>query len=83
MQQTFGIPPSDILHVSAKTGQGVSELLKAIVERVPPPAVGEQAVSRFQSTRILLGLSWLNRPPLNPRKCEHYSLTLNMTGIVV
>lgn len=55
MQQTFGIPPSDILHVSAKTGQGVSELLKAIVERVPPPAVGEQATtSKSEKMRALL-----------------------------
>lgn len=38
MQQTFGISPSDILQVSAKTGRGVAELLRAIVDRVPPPA---------------------------------------------
>jgi GTP-binding protein LepA len=30
-------PPGDILHVSAKTGEGVEELLAAIVERVPAP----------------------------------------------
>ncbi|KAF8609890.1 GTP-binding protein lepa [Ceratobasidium sp. AG-I] len=55
MQQTFGIPPSDIVHVSAKTGQGVSELLKAIVERVPPPAVGEETQSsKSEKMRALL-----------------------------
>ncbi|KAL5635426.1 hypothetical protein ACGC1H_004276 [Rhizoctonia solani] len=43
MQQTFNISPSDILHVSAKTGQGVPELLQAIVDRVPPPAAGQDA----------------------------------------
>jgi GTP-binding protein LepA len=29
--------PADILHVSAKTGQGVDELVRAVIERVPPP----------------------------------------------
>ncbi|CAE6448560.1 unnamed protein product, partial [Rhizoctonia solani] len=43
MQQTFNISPSDILHVSAKTGHGVPELLKAIVDRVPPPGAGQDA----------------------------------------
>jgi GTP-binding protein LepA len=38
----LGVPLEDILHVSAKDGTGVPELLKAIVERVPPP-VGNAA----------------------------------------
>jgi GTP-binding protein LepA len=29
--------PDDILHVSAKSGEGVPELLKAVIDRVPPP----------------------------------------------
>ena len=29
--------PGDILHVSAKTGQGVPELLEEVIRRVPPP----------------------------------------------
>jgi GTP-binding protein LepA len=33
----LGCDPSEILHVSGKTGQGVPELLDAIVERIPPP----------------------------------------------
>ena len=33
----FDRDPSDILHVSAKTGQGVPDLLRAVVEQVPPP----------------------------------------------
>ncbi len=32
-----GIPESDILLVSGKTGDGIVELLRAVVERVPPP----------------------------------------------
>jgi GTP-binding protein LepA len=33
----LGCDPSEILQVSAKTGEGVEELLRAVVERVPPP----------------------------------------------
>ncbi|KAG9123777.1 Translation factor guf1 mitochondrial, partial [Ceratobasidium sp. 392] len=43
MQSTFDISPADILQVSAKTGQGVSKLLRAIIERVPPPAVADRS----------------------------------------
>ncbi|EUC61701.1 elongation factor-type GTP-binding protein [Rhizoctonia solani AG-3 Rhs1AP] len=55
MQHTFNISPSDILHVSAKTGQGVPELLQAIVDRVPPPAAGQDAGAVTRATmRALL-----------------------------
>jgi GTP-binding protein LepA len=37
MEQTFGFDPDDILAVSGKTGQGVGDLLRTVVERVPPP----------------------------------------------
>ena len=37
IDNVLGIPADTILHVSAKTGEGVPELLDAIVERVPPP----------------------------------------------
>ncbi|MFN3597761.1 MAG: translation elongation factor 4 [Rubricoccaceae bacterium] len=33
----IGGDPAEVLHVSAKTGQGVPEVLEAIVRRVPPP----------------------------------------------
>ncbi|EPQ57963.1 GTP-binding protein lepa [Gloeophyllum trabeum ATCC 11539] len=38
MQSTFGVDPSDILHISAKTGKGIENVLQAIIERIPPPA---------------------------------------------
>jgi GTP-binding protein LepA len=37
IQRVLGIPTGEILRISAKTGEGVSELLDAVVERVPPP----------------------------------------------
>jgi GTP-binding protein LepA len=37
IENVLGIPADSILHVSAKTGEGVAELLDAIVDRVPPP----------------------------------------------
>ena len=37
IERVLGIPAADILRISAKTGEGVPELLDAIVERIPPP----------------------------------------------
>ncbi|KKW41369.1 MAG: Elongation factor 4 [Candidatus Magasanikbacteria bacterium GW2011_GWA2_56_11] len=34
----LGCKPEEILHCSGKTGQGVPELLAAVIDRVPPPA---------------------------------------------
>src|SRR5438477_501129 len=33
----IGGDPNDVLRISAKTGEGVPEVLEAIVERIPPP----------------------------------------------
>jgi len=33
----IGCPRSDILHISAKTGEGVLAVLEAVVRRIPPP----------------------------------------------
>ncbi|KAJ8461864.1 hypothetical protein ONZ45_g18142 [Pleurotus djamor] len=38
MQSTFGIDPDGVIAISAKTGKGVEEVLRAIVERIPPPS---------------------------------------------
>ncbi|MEA4862410.1 MAG: translation elongation factor 4 [Victivallaceae bacterium] len=39
MEEILTLPREDALLVSAKTGQGVMELLEAIVERIPPPTI--------------------------------------------
>jgi GTP-binding protein LepA len=35
--ELVGVDPSDVLRVSAKTGTGVENLLRAVIQRVPPP----------------------------------------------
>ena len=37
IQQAFGFNADEIFHVSAKDGQGITEVLDAIVQRIPPP----------------------------------------------
>jgi len=37
IEKVLGIPADEILRISAKTGEGVAELLDAVVDRVPPP----------------------------------------------
>jgi GTP-binding protein LepA len=55
IEEVIGIGASDALHISAKTGQGVAELLERIVERVPPPGGDEGA-----PTRALLFDAWFD-----------------------
>ena len=37
IERVLGVPAAEILRISAKSGVGVTELLDAIVERIPPP----------------------------------------------
>ena len=37
IEQVLGIPADEILRISAKTGEGVPEVLDAVVERIPAP----------------------------------------------
>ena len=37
IEQVLGIPAEDILRISAKTGDGVPELLDAVIEHIPAP----------------------------------------------
>jgi GTP-binding protein LepA len=42
----IGCDPSDVLRVSAKTGEGVSDLLDTVIDLVPPPAGDPNARAR-------------------------------------
>jgi GTP-binding protein LepA len=42
----IGGDPDEILRISAKTGEGVSEILESIVERIPPPSGDPEAPPR-------------------------------------
>jgi GTP-binding protein LepA len=42
----IGCDPADVLRVSAKTGEGVADLLNAVVEQVPPPDGDLEAPAR-------------------------------------
>ena len=42
----LGVKPEDILQISAKTGQGVDELLEAVIHRLPAPNASDKSQSR-------------------------------------
>ncbi len=37
IENVLGLPAEEVLQISAKTGDGITELLDAIVDRIPPP----------------------------------------------
>ena len=43
IENVLGLAADEVLHVSAKTGQGVDALLDALVERIPPPVGDREA----------------------------------------
>ena len=43
IEDTIGLDAKDALLVSAKTGQGVHEMLEAVVDRIPPPVADREA----------------------------------------
>ena len=54
VEEVIGLDASDAVEISAKTGQGVEEVLEAIVARLPAPAEGEGA----EPLKALLVDSW-------------------------
>ncbi len=46
MSELTGVPEEDVLRVSGKTGQGVPDLLRAVIERIPPPTGDPDAPPR-------------------------------------
>jgi GTP-binding protein LepA len=55
IEDVIGLDKTDVLNVSAKTGQGIEALLERIVEKVPPPA-GDPAAP----LRALIYDSWFD-----------------------
>ncbi|WP_198296313.1 translation elongation factor 4 [Deinococcus sp. DB0503] len=43
LEEVIGIPAEEAVFASGKTGQGVDQILEAIVERIPPPSGDPQA----------------------------------------
>ena len=54
LSETFGFLESEVLLVSGKTGEGVDELLKAIVERIPAPKMDPASSAGLRSLRALV-----------------------------
>jgi len=44
IEDVIGIPAQDAIRASAKTGEGVDDILEAVVQRIPPPS-GDPAAS--------------------------------------
>ena len=55
IEEIIGIEANDAVHVSAKTGVGVSDLLDQLVARIPPPKGDEDA-----PTKALIVDSWFD-----------------------
>ncbi len=54
IESVLGIPAEEILRISAKTGEGVAELLDAVVERIPPPVGDPDAPLQGADLRLAL-----------------------------
>jgi GTP-binding protein LepA len=46
LERVLGLPGDDILMISAKTGEGVPELLRSVIRRIPAPTGDEDASLR-------------------------------------
>jgi len=55
IEQTIGIPAEEAIFVSAKTGEGIEELLDAVIERIPAPNGNPEA-----PTKALIYDSWFD-----------------------
>ncbi|MGH9074667.1 MAG: translation elongation factor 4 [Acidimicrobiales bacterium] len=56
IEKVLGLPAERIMRISAKTGEGVADLLDAVVERIPPPTGDPDA-----PLRALIFDSWYDQ----------------------
>lgn len=56
IESLIGLPTDNILKISAKTGDGIDELLELIVNEIPPPSTSES-----DNLRALIMDSWFDR----------------------
>nr|KAG5710219.1 hypothetical protein BaRGS_006738 [Batillaria attramentaria] len=56
MNSLFGIDPAQILQISAKVGTGVTDVLAAVIERIPPPQA-----DKGKPLKALLFDSWYDQ----------------------
>ena len=54
VEDVIGLDCSQVLACSAKTGEGVAEILEAVVQRIPPPATEEQRLPASADFRQLV-----------------------------
>ncbi|KAN0050997.1 hypothetical protein ACTA71_006742 [Dictyostelium dimigraforme] len=59
LKDTFGFHPDDAVLVSAKTGVGITDILPAVIDRIPPPQ--EPTKSPKVPFKALLFDSWFDR----------------------
>jgi len=85
IEQAVGIDATDAIPVSAKTGQGVPEILEAIVKRLPPPAGDAEAPlqalifdSWFDAYRGVIVLARI----VNGKLCKGMKIRLMSNGKV-
>lgn len=52
--ELLGIDPDTVLEVSGRTGQGVEELLSAVIDRVPPPKLEHTEDEQSKGLRALV-----------------------------
>ena len=79
IERVLGIAAGDVLRISAKTGEGVEDLLNAVVDRVPappgrldaPPGARLRLPLRSVPRRHQLGASDGRRPPLRVAHPPH------------
>lgn len=75
----LGCSASEILEVSGRTGEGVRELLQAVVERVPPPANQESAMVETAQSQITSHINSVDKLFL-PRLPQSEPSRFNLDG---